>query len=341
MLSSGIVKYAADTFGDQILLKPLKELERIQELTKNKVELMETRELANVGTHGKNLPIIAFVFGNREPSAPCFGLFGGVHGLEKIGTHLVTYFLESVVARLSWDEELQALLRKCRFVSIPLLNPGGMLRKQRSNPRGVDLMRNAPHDSLAGGPPLVRGHRLGKFLPWFRGKKDGPFEIESQALVDFVAEQMLPSSTSLALDIHSGFGVRDRLWFPYAKTKQPIVDLPVVKKIQALLDGAYPFHIYKVEPQSASYTTHGDLWDFLYDRHLESRGGDGRIFLPWTLEMGSWLWVRKNPRQFVSTLGPFNPTEPHRYRRIMRRHTVLLEFFMRLVNSASGWTGAT
>ena len=31
------------------------------------------------------------------------------------------------------------------------------------------------------------------------------------------------------------------------------------------------------------------------------------VFLPFTLEMGSWLWVRKNPRQMLDYFGYFNP----------------------------------
>ena len=50
------------------------------------------------------------------------------------------------------------------------------------------------------------------------------------------------------------------------------------------------------------------------------------MFLPWTLEMGSWAWVRKNPLQVFQALGFFNPIKPHRYARTMRRHARLVEF---------------
>ena len=42
------------------------------------------------------------------------------------------------------------------------------------------------------------------------------------------------------------------------------------------------------------------------------------------MEMGSWTWVKKNPRQFFSLLGIFNPLIQHRQLRVLRRHLPLL-----------------
>jgi hypothetical protein len=43
---------------------------------------------------------------------------------------------------------------------------------------------------------------------------------------------------------------------------------------------------YVIEPQSVQYTTHGDLWDYMYDM---SRQDDGAILLcfGWT-DSGLW-----------------------------------------------------
>ena len=49
------------------------------------------------------------------------------------------------------------------------------------------------------------------------------------------------------------------------------------------------------------------------------------FFLPLTLEMGSWLWVKKNPRQLFSRHGIFNPLIEHRQQRVLRRHLALLD----------------
>ncbi|MDO9354483.1 MAG: hypothetical protein Q7T55_12360, partial [Solirubrobacteraceae bacterium] len=64
--------------------------------------------------------------------------------------------------------------------------------------------------------------------------------------------------------------------------------------------------------------------------------------LPLTLEMGSWLWVRKNPRQLFSRHGLFNPMIEHRQKRVLRRHLVWLDFIARAAASHARWlpTGA-
>ena len=86
--------------------------------------------------------------------------------------------------------------------------------------------------------------------------------------------------------------------------------------------------------QSSQYLAHGDLWDHLY---LEAQAHPGNVFLPMTLEMGSWTWVKKNPRQFFSLLGMFNPLIEHRQQRVLRRHLPLLEFFVRAASSHARW----
>ncbi len=57
-----------------------------------------------------------------------------------------------------------------------------------------------------------------------------------------------------------------------------------------------------------------------------------------TLEMGSWAWVRKNPRQLGSRLGIFNPIKRHRLERTLRRHLPLLDLLFHAVASADAWT---
>ena len=61
------------------------------------------------------------------------------------------------------------------------------------------------------------------------------------------------------------------------------------------------------------------------------------VFLPLTLEMGSWLWVKKNPRQLFSRLGMFNPVIAHREQRVLRRHLPLLDFLLRAALSHARW----
>jgi hypothetical protein len=59
--------------------------------------------------------------------------------------------------------------------------------------------------------------------------------------------------------------------------------------------------------------------------------------LPLTLEMGSWLWVKKNPGQLFSLHGLFNPIVEHRLHRVLRRHTAWLDFLMRAAAGHDKW----
>jgi hypothetical protein len=53
--------------------------------------------------------------------------------------------------------------------------------------------------------------------------------------------------------------------------------------------------------------------------------------------MGSWLWVKKNPRQLFSRHGIFNPLIEHRQQRVLRQHQLLLEFLARAASSHARW----
>jgi hypothetical protein len=204
----------------------------------------------------------------------------------------------------------------------------------RANPNGVDLMRNAPVEALDRVPFLMGGQRLGAGLPWYRGRFGEPMEIESQALCEVVRTELLPRPFSIALDCHSGFGVRDRLWFPFAHTRKPIAHLNELHALKNIFLQAHSHHQYIIEPQSAQYLAHGDLWDYLY---LQSCQQPERIFLPLTLEMGSWIWIKKNPRQLFSRMGIFNPLIDHRQQRVLRRHLALLDFLSRAARSHQRW----
>ncbi len=273
------------------------EMVELQRLIEDGAPHLEVRTVCEVGVGRHRFPVYRLALGNSDPALPVVGFFGGIHGLERIGTQVVLVFLGSLLARLSWDSLLQRELESVRLVFMPL---------------------------------LLGGHRLSPRLPWYRGPSGAAFEAEAQAVCDIVGEELTSRSFSIALDCHSGFGVRDRIWFPFAHTALPFHHLPEVHALQQLFDQTYPHHNYLFEPQSRLYLTHGDLWDHLY---LGSAAAD-RVFLPLTLEMGSWLWVKKNPRQLLSRRGIFNPLPLHRLHRVLRRHLLWLEF---LVRAAAGW----
>ena len=93
------------------------------------------------------LPVYCFEMGSSLPTAPAIIFSGGVHGVERIGTQVLLAFMHTLFERLDWDESLDDLLQHVRLIFVPLVNPGGMLIRHRSNPNGVDLMRNAPIDA--------------------------------------------------------------------------------------------------------------------------------------------------------------------------------------------------
>ena len=291
-----------------------------------------------VRSKGRDFPLISFNFGNHDNSHAQLILTAGVHGLEKVGTHVLISFLKALVALRSWDKQTQHFLENCGIHVMPLVNPVGMLHGYRSNGNGVDLMRNSPVESVAKRMPLIGGHRLSPLLPWYRGRARSGFERESKILVDFVQERLKHSPLTIALDLHSGFGTRDRLWFPYAYTREVFPDCHRVYALKEIFDTTYPEHLYIIEPQSHQYTTHGDLWDYLYREYAALEKSDTRPFIPLCLEMGSWAWVKKNPRQFFTLLGLFNPMLPHRLERTLRRHRSLLDFLMRAIQSPDAWS---
>ncbi len=308
-------------------------IELIEQSKASVKSLVTTKALSQISYKNEDYPIHAFIFGSQDQSKPTLGLFGGVHGLERVGSQVLLGFLKSFINQLNWDENLRDSLKDFRIVAIPIINPVGMKFKKRSNGQGVDLMRNSPIEASLDSPfKIYRGHHISSKLPWYRGHK---LELESLTLIDFVKVEMFKSKISMSVDFHSGFGLRDRLWFPYAKSNEKFHFFDVVEKVVDLYETTHPHHIYKIEQQSDSYTTHGDLWDYLF---FESRQlYPDHLFIPWTLEMGSWSWLKKNPLQIFSLDGLFNPKIEHRFERTMRRHYILIHFITRLMQNPKAW----
>jgi len=314
----------------------LPELDELFELIELVGSWGTVKLLGEIEHSGHVFPLIGIVLGTENKTAPTFSLFSGVHGLERIGSQVNLAYLRTFLNLLQWDKSTQDVLKRNRLVLLPVINPVGMFLKRRSNGQGVDLMRNAPVKAENLHPlSLYGGHRISSRLPWYQGPLNAPMEYEAQILCQFVREEVFESKVAISVDVHSGYGARDRFWFPYAKTRNPFKHLAEVFALRSMLDKTYPNHIYKIEPQSRQYVTHGDLWDYLYDQHQSLEGN--RLFLPFCLEMGSWLWVRKNFRQIFSILGVFNPITRHRLQRTLRRHIHLFDFLFRAVQSPGHW----
>ena len=315
----------------------LPELQELERILANAGPGLRRYEACEVQAVGGPLSVPVVVLGNTSPRVPAVGYFGGVHGLERIGSAVLLAWLNHLAMRLHWDEVLQRQLEAVRLVFMPVVNPGGMARGTRANPHGVDLMRNAPVESSGPVPFGVGGQRASNALPWYRGVAGAPMEAESRALCRVVEDELLTADFSIAVDCHSGFGLADRLWFPLAHTPRPMAHLAELHALVDIFERSHPQHPYVIEPQSRQYLTHGDLWDHLYGVACTR---PGRVLLPLTLEMGSWLWVKKNPRQLLSRQGLFNPLIDHRHQRVLRRHLPWLDFVSRAACSHARWMPA-
>ena len=319
-------------FMPESLLPELVAIEKIIEQGASHLDVKVLRRVAI--SSGTSFPVYAIALGNPAGDVPAVGFFGGVHGLERIGSQVVIAYLQSLVMRLQWDSTLHKQLESVRLVFMPIVNPGGMALGTRANPNGVDLMRNSPVEARDSVPFLIGGQRISAGLPWYRGAKSNAMEIENQAVCEVVETELLSRDFSVSVDCHSGFGSRDRIWFPYAHRRAPIAHLAEMHALKSIFVQTNSHHRYIIEPQSMQYLAHGDLWDHLY---MQSCAQEQRLFLPLTLEMGSWLWVKKNPRQLFTRHGIFNPLIEHRQQRVLRQHQLLLDFLSRAACGHALW----
>ncbi|MGE4133674.1 MAG: M14 family zinc carboxypeptidase [Bdellovibrionales bacterium] len=295
-----------------------------------------TRVVAEVQHKDRSFPLHCITLGSQDPEAPSVGFFAGAHGLEKIGSEVVLAYMGTLLELLRWDKQFQERLKSSRIVFMPLVNPVGIVFRTRSNGNGVDLMRNSPLDSeLISSTAIYQGHRISPTLPWYRGSGDGTLEVEVKALLEVIEKELLTSKISMAVDVHSGFGAKDRFWFPYSHSRRPFPYLAEAYALKGIFDQTYPHHFYAFEPMSRQYTIHGDPWDYIFEENRKRKGHG--FFLPFTLEMGSWMWLKKNPLQVFDKSGVFNPILPHRRSRILRRHLNLFDFLHRAILSPESW----
>ena len=298
-------------------------------------ELVHFETLTEISYKAESFPIFSFTIGSQNPEHPTLFITGGIHGLERVGAQLAWSLLKTTIDRLIWDRSLQELFKNIRLVVVPLVNPVGYYKFKRSNGNDVDLMRNSPVQAIDKTPYLLGGHRLSKRLPWFQGQLD-VLEEENKALYSKFFQSCNQSKCVISIDFHSGFGMKDRIWFPFSYTKKPFDFIPEMNAFTRLFEETHPYHVYKIEPQSNGYLLNGDVWDYFF-KELKAINPEA-IFLPLTLEMGSWTWVRKNPLQLFSKHGIFNPIKEHRLKRTYRRHNLLFDFLLKAVYSHSVWS---
>lgn len=304
------------------------------ENAKNYSDIAEVKYFGDVPFREDKFPLISVHFG--KPQSPCLLIIGGVHGLERIGAQLSLSLLNSFHERLHWDNSLKSILEHVQVVFIPLVNPVGYFETRRSNGNGVDLMRNAPLLAEEKVPLFLGGQKYSSSLPWYTGHE---LQLESQFLIQTVNSILQQTDILISLDLHSGFGFQDQIWFPFAGSKRKFPKLIELYSLFKLFERNYPYHVYCIEPQSKNYPTHGDLWDYCY---METeKQSSNKLFLPLTLEMGSWLWVKKNPLQLFSKTGLFNPLKKHRLNRTLRRHRSFFDFLVYSLYSYKSWSQPT
>lgn len=259
------------------------------------------------------------------------GLVGGVHGLEVIAVQILLDFLETVADPKSPDYLTELKKGKVGLVVLPILNPGGLVMRRRSNPAGVDLMRNSGVDGEKA-IPFFGGQKFSRRLPYFRGRTLQP---ESRVLFRFIGDYFFNAKNRIlpVLDIHSGFGAIDRVWWPYAGKAEACPDDPLFRKITEHLKNNRGHKRYEFTPQNESYMMHGDLWDRLYDDFYAAQKKSSKSrFLPMTLEIGTWGAIRENPKRLLNKKKIFNPTR-ERKKQVTRAHRDFLRDFVLLAGS--------
>jgi hypothetical protein len=312
----------------------LSELISMEQLCRQAGDLISTRTEALIDVKDFTLPLVSLTIGNPHTAKHCLLLTAGIHGVERIGTQVLLAWLETVIERCRWDALWRAQFNTdIAIVAVPIVNPGGMLQDSRCNPNGVDLNRHAPIDAEDKVPFLIGGQRISKAIPWYRGKRGAEAEVEFVALQNIIKRYCQIARPSIVIDFHSGFGFQDQLWIPYAYRRQPIDDIASYVALKLLWERNFPHHNYVFGPQAMHYLSHGDIWDYF---HCQCRA-DGITLLPLTLEMGSWLWVKKHPQQLFSFAGLFNPTVPHRQARVLRGHLLLIDFLLAAARNIEYW----
>ena len=137
-----------------------------------------------LGYSVQGVPVVAHHFGR---SGERVLIFGGIHGNEENSAELARLLVEELQRRPDvWSDR--------RVTVLPVANPDGVVKRSRTNSRGVDLNRNFPAKNWAGGD---RGPNY--------GGDAAASEPETQVLVRLV-ETFAPERI---VSIHAIFGGRE------------------------------------------------------------------------------------------------------------------------------------
>ena len=132
-------------------------------------------------------------------------------------------------------------------------------------------MRNASLNSSEKVALMLGGLPIRQRLPWYRRVSDEPTEADTQALSIVAQQETMSREFSIALDSHSGFDLKDRIWFSCSHSRTPIPQLPEILALKDLFNQTYRDHNYLFEVFEAKnnqHLTHGDLWDYFYCKRM-------------------------------------------------------------------------
>jgi hypothetical protein len=331
----------------QVMLRGLRRLNRYERRILNIVKLggkyarLKQFGFSRITPEGFRFPIHAIEIGTEKAmNSNPVGLVAGVHGLETIGIRILLDFLEFIL-----DKKNEGFLPEIKkgnlsIVALPILNPGGVALKSRSNPAGVDLMRNSGVEAEK--PlPFFGGHRLSSKLPYYRGLG---LEPESRALFRFVHKYFYNVKNAIipVMDLHSGFGTIDHVWWPFARSKNPCFDTSIYEKMAYYLRTVKSHKNFKYGAQSETYTTHGDLWDRFYDHYVDhiimKNSNWNSRFLPITLEVGTWSDLKQNPEKLFRKRGIFNPARENKTETIIGYRNFLRDFALLSQTKLNQWS---
>jgi len=79
-----------------------------------------------------------------EEDEPEFRYISTMHGDEWVGPEMCLYLIDHLTDNYGVDPDISALVDEIDIWIVPLMNPDGYVRTQRTNAHGVDLNRNFP-----------------------------------------------------------------------------------------------------------------------------------------------------------------------------------------------------
>jgi len=98
------------------------ELEQLERIIERFGDKAHTQIIERIHYKGREFPIHCITLGSTQPDVPVMAFFGGVHGLEKIGSEVILSYMETISQLLDWDEEFLNRLEKSRlFLCLSLI----------------------------------------------------------------------------------------------------------------------------------------------------------------------------------------------------------------------------